>query len=394
MRPQFLPLVAFALAGPLAAQNRIAIGGNVTGRLTPADERFRDGSRYKTYTFQARTGDTITAELASDDFDAMLVLTDALGNRLVANDDGAERCNARLSYVVATPGAYQLYANSSGPYGLGAYRLTLARGARPAPADTTCRDFLALRGVIEVGGTLTDTLTVKDLEFTDSTFFRRYALPIGAKQTVTVDLQSTTFDAFLLLERGRGERLVKNDDGSGGCDARLVYTATDDRPLMIVANTAVRRQTGPFTVRVTAGALPTELKGTCRLTSAEAGARRIAVGENVSGELTSRDRRLSRDSTYFQEWVLDGRAGHTVTIDLESAEFDAFVFLLGPRSERPLQDDDTGGNCNARLTATLPDSGAYTIVVNTSRKHATGTFSLSVTPGSKPPSLARCARAQ
>jgi serine protease Do len=121
-------------------------------------------------------------------------------------------------------------------------------------------------------------------------------------------------------------------------------------------------------------------------------ARRIIVGQKHTGALTTRDRQLAADSTYAQEWSLDARAGQTVTIDLEAADFDPFVFLLGPGITRPQQDDDGGGHCNARLTATLPDSGIYTIVVNTAQKRATGRFTLIVTAGSKLPSLARCAR--
>ena len=57
------------------------------------------------------------------------------------------------------------------------------------------------------------------------------------------------------------------------------------------------------------------------------------------------------------------------------------------------QDDDSGGNCHARLTATFPQNGEYEIVVNSAGEHyATGAFTLSVTSGSKPKSVAQCRR--
>jgi len=73
------------------------------------------------------------------------------------------------------------------------------------------------------------------------------------------------------------------------------------------------------------------------------------------------------------------------------------VFLRGPGipEDQALQDDDSGGNCNARLTASFPQAGEYEIVVNSAgAKYATGTFALSVTSGSKPKSVARCSRSQ
>jgi hypothetical protein len=230
-------------------------------------------------------------------------------------------------------------------------------------------------------------LTAKDLEFTDTTHFRRYTLPVRARQTLTIDLRSDDFDAFLLLERGRGERLVENDDGGGGCHARIVYTTVEDRPLAVVVNTAVARQTGGFTVSVRNGASPTEPKSTCR-TAAHA----IRVGQTRTGALGADDRLVTRDSTYAQEWRLEGRQGQAVTVDLASKEFDAFLFVMGPGIESALQNDDAGGSCNARLSFTFREDGTYYIFVNSAQKHATGAFTLEVTPGTKPPSLVRCAR--
>jgi len=101
---------------------------------------------------------------------------------------------------------------------------------------------------------------------------------------------------------------------------------------------------------------------------------------------------LTAESTYAQEWRLAGTTGQIVTIDLASEAFDAFVFLLGPGLEKPLQDDDSGGRCNARLTVRLPRTGDYTIVVTSSEKFATGRFALAVAAGAKPKSLSPCPR--
>ncbi len=544
------PVVAAALVAlPLAAaaQTPIRIGQTVTGRLTVTDQRFSDSSRYKMYAFAGNRGDTITADLASDDFDANLLLADGSGNTMARNDDGGENCNARLTYVLRDAANYRLYANSSAGAELGEYRLTLSRGRLRAPADSTCRGFGRVTGMIRVGQTVTGTLSADDPKLPgDSTYYERWILPVNANQSFTVDLESSDFDAYVMLTRGRGDKLVDNDDGGGGCNARLVYTTRDDHPLRIFVNTASKNQSGSYTLRVSEGESPTEPKGNCRFTGAAAArpaaggpATAIRVGETVNGSLTSADSlypdntyfkfyqftatagrpvtidlasddfdpvlivrgddldesiidddggpgcsaRVSRtfpgrgpyrllvnttssperqtgrftlsitdgskpvqqsgntdcqarsrgagaaaptapaggggtgshaiaigqtqegslstndvlltsDSTYAQPWTIQGRAGQTVTIDLESDAFDAYLFLRGPgvSGGRDFQDDDSGGNCNARLTATFPQNGEYEIVVNTAGKYATGQFSLSVTSGSKAKSVARCSR--
>ncbi len=122
----------------------------------------------------------------------------------------------------------------------------------------------------------------------------------------------------------------------------------------------------------------------------------IDVGQSQQGALTRRDVVLESDSTYAQAWTIQGRAGQTITIDLVSDAFDSFLFLRGPgiSGGRDFQDDDAGGNCHARLTATFPQTGQYEIVVNTAlgEHYVTGPFTLSVTSGSKPRSVARCRR--
>jgi hypothetical protein len=562
--PRSLVILTAFLATPLAGQIPIRAGQMLTGRLVQTDQKFSDGSRYKIYQFDGNKGDTVSVDLTSDDFDANLVIADASGNRLVGNDDSGDNCNARLTFTPPATAKFRIYANSSAQAELGEYNLSLQRGRAKIPADTVCRGFGRVSGLIELGQTVSGNLTSGDPEFTgDSTFFQRWIIPLNASQVFTVDLESDDFDAYLLLTKGRGEKLVENDDGGGSCNARLVYTASDDHPLRIVVNTASRprHQTGRFKLKVTKGALPTEPKGNCRFTaaaSASAGVQQasnvsrpagaptnatsgtIRVGETVTGELTSRDSvfpdttyfdvywfsptagrdvtidlssddfdpmliigagdldrpivnddggpgcssrvarafpgrgpyrirvntttephlqtgryslsitegskpvqergnadcqppraaagaesgragggsdnasrsisvgetqqgrvtrddvLLTHDSTYAQAWTIQGRAGTTVTIDLESDAFDSYLFLRGPgiSGGRDFQDADSGGSCNSRLTATFPQNGEYEVIVNTEDHYATGAFSLSVTSGSKPKSVARCSRSQ
>ena len=549
-----LVLAALAAASPVAAQIPIRAGQSVTGRLVPTDQKFSDGSRYKMYAFAGTKGDTVAVDLSSDDFDANLLVADASGNSLTRNDDSGEKCNARLTFVPPATGNYRIYANSSAQAELGEYKLTLTRGRAAAAADTVCRGFGRVAGLIEVGQTTTGNLTSDDPELSsDSTYYQRWVLPVRANQSFTVDLVSDDFDAYVWLTRGRGDKIIDNDDGGGGCNARLVYTAPDDHPLRVVVNTASRprRQTGRFTLRVTDGKGTPETKGNCRFSAPAPGTvvaapaapaaisaqtAVIRVGETVNGSLSSSDSlypdnsyfkfyqftapagqvitidlssddfdpvlivrgadldnsiinddggpgcssRISRsfpsrgpyrilvnttadpekqtgrfslsitqgskpvqetggnadcqasrraaspatgtiaapsthamaigqtqqgtltrtdvlltsDSTYAQPWTIQGRAGTTITIDLESDAFDAYLFLRGPgiSGGRDFQDDDSGGNCHARLTATFPQTGEYEIVVNTAGHYATGAFSLSVTSGSKPKSVARCTR--
>jgi hypothetical protein len=128
--------------------------------------------------------------------------------------------------------------------------------------------------------------------------------------------------------------------------------------------------------------------GTAQTDSATAHS--ITVGSRVAGTLTRKDRRTA-DGTYAQAWRLSGPPGRPVTVDLASRDFDAFVMVRGAGLDSTgMQDDDSGGRCNARLTLRMPASGECTIVVTTSSRNKVGDFTLAVRYGAIPASLAPC----
>jgi serine protease Do len=257
---------------------------------------------------------------------------------------------------------------------------------------------------ISVGQTVTGTLTSADSLFVDTTYYKIYQFTAPAGRPITINLSSDDFDPMLIIRGGALPASIINDDGGPGCASRVSQAFPGRGPYRILVNTTVtpRRQTGRFTLSLTDGSQPVQPQDThdCQVTAAAAApsaAHTITVGQTQQGSLTADDVVMRRDSTYVQAWTIQGRAGQTVTIDVESDDFDAYVFLRGPGipEDQALQDDDSGGNCNARLTASFPQAGEYEIVVNSAgAKYATGTFALSVTSGSKPKSVARCSRSQ
>ena len=224
---------------------------------------------------------------------------------------------------------------------------------------------------------------------------------------MTIDLSSDDFDPVLIVRGDDLDNSIINDDGGPGCAARVSRTFPSRGPYRILVNTTStpQRQTGRFALSITQGSSPArdDDKSGCGQHGGAAGGgaagagasgHSIEVGQTQQGQLTRNDVLLTRDSTYAQPWSIQGRAGTTITIDLESDAFDSYLFLRGPgiSGGRDFQDDDSGGNCHARLTATFPQSGEYEIVVNTADHYATGAFTLSVTQGSKPKSVVRCSR--
>ena len=115
----------------------------------------------------------------------------------------------------------------------------------------------------------------------------------------------------------------------------------------------------------------------------------IGVGQTIQGTLRRGDV-VSRDKTYVQQWEIAVAQGAVVTIDLVSERFDAYLIVYGPGLANDLQDDDSGGNCNARITVLFPQRGVYHIAVTSTEQRQVGPFTLSVASGSRPKALTRC----
>jgi hypothetical protein len=250
---------------------------------------------------------------------------------------------------------------------------------------------------VRVGETVNGSLTSSDSLYPDGSYFKFYQFTAPAGQVITIDLSSDEFDPVLIV---RGEDLdpaVINDDGGPGCSSRISRSFPSRGPYRILVNSTSdpEKQTGRFSLSITQGTKPVQQTGgNADCQPPQRPTHSIAIGQSQEGTLSRRDVLLTNDSTYAQPWTIRGRAGTTITIDLESDAFDAYLFLRGPgiSGGRDFQDDDSGGNCHARLTATFPRDTTYEIVVNTADHYATGAFSLSVTSGSKPKSVVRCTR--
>jgi len=404
----------------LAGIPQLSMGQTINGALTSSDSLYPDTTYFKYYQFTTAPGRDITLDLSSSDFDPVLIIRGEDLAASIINDDGGPGCASRVSQTFTGRGPYRILVNttSSPRRQTGRFTLSLKEGSMPVDGTSNSDCHPGNQNnvgipVIRVGETLSGSLTSNDSLYPDKSYFKFYTFtaPSGP---VTIDLSSDDFDPVLIVRGDDLDASIIDDDGGPGCSARVSRTFPSRGPYRILVNTTAspERQTGRFSLSITEGTKPVQDHGNrdCQAPQgnaagggnsgggAESGgggsSRSIDVGQSRQGTLTRNDVLLTADSTYAQPWTIQGRAGQTITIDLESDAFDAYLFLRGPgiSGGRDFQDDDAGGNCHARLTATFPQSGEYEIDVNTADHYATGSFTLSVTSGSKPKSVARCSR--
>lgn len=102
-----------------------------------------------------------------------------------------------------------------------------------------------------------------------------------------------------------------------------------------------------------------------------------AVATSAAGSLTTDDV-LSAGGRRVQVWTLAAEPGTGLQIDLRSADFDTYLYAVGPGLGEGLRDDDGGEGLNSRLCMVVDDTGEYRIVVS-SLGGETGSFTLQAT---------------
>ncbi len=337
------------------------LGAPANGILEPGDEVAGDGPYQDRWTFDARAGQRLRADLHSGDFDAYLVLLGPDGSQLATDDDGGENNDASLGWRAAAAGRYTLLASSFRDEPLsGAYRLTVTEetgdfadpGVTAAIAGGETR-----QGRLEAGDS-TGTRGLQD----------RWTFQGRAGQLARLDVTSQAFDAYTVLRLGTTP-VDSNDDGGEGNNSRLM---------------TILPQNGTYTVTVSAynsGSSGGRYDVSLAFSQPPAGAgrvERLQPGRTASGRLEPGDRPRSGGG-YQDLWEFDGRQGQAVIVEMRSAEFDAFLELRDPDNALVTENDDGGDGTDALITASLPRNGRYRVVARSyGEREASGYYELSL----------------
>jgi hypothetical protein len=109
----------------------------------------------------------------------------------------------------------------------------------------------------------------------------------------------------------------------------------------------------------------------------------LSCGTN-SAVLTASDC-ASFDGSYYKLWTFSGSAGDTVTIEMASTSFDAFLALLDPNGTPLIDNDDVSStNTNARVTFTLTSAGTWTVVANSLKASQSGAYTVTLSSSACP----------
>ena len=98
-----------------------------------------------------------------------------------------------------------------------------------------------------------------------------------------------------------------------------------------------------------------------------------------NGVLEEGDNQLPSDKSFYDTYAFSGNAGQSVTISIESADFDTYVMLIDPEYKQIAENDDISQeNRNSAITIELPKNGTYVVIVNSVDASGKGNYTLTV----------------
>ena len=261
MRRMLMAGTAVLLAGCASGRvtpvrsGSIAMNSEVSGTLSRNDARLTDGSVYQAWTFYGSQGQMVQIDVMSDAFDAFCILQGPAGNEIARDDDSGEGLNARLSVALPVSGQYRVIANTYARNQYGRYRVRLTAGAAPGPVTqptiTAAPGVTAgTMGQILRGQTVQGQLTAGDARLADNTYFQAWTFYGQAGEAVTLDVASTAFDAYAVIQDMNGHVLARDDDSGGNLNARITFTLPYTGNYRMIANTLRVGATGPYTLTV------------------------------------------------------------------------------------------------------------------------------------------------
>jgi hypothetical protein len=234
-------------------QGSIAMNSEVSGALARSDARLTDGSVYQAWSFYGTLGQMVQIDVMSDAFDAFCILQGPAGNEIARDDDSGGGLNARVSVALPVTGTYRIIANTYRQNQFGRYRVRLTSGVVTPVAPPVVSGTPVTAGTVGQilrGQVVQGRLSTSDAKLADNTFYQAWTFYGQAGEAVTLDVVSSDFDAYAVIQDMSGNVLARDDDSGGTLNARIIFTLPYTGNYRMVANTLRVGATGAYSLSV------------------------------------------------------------------------------------------------------------------------------------------------
>ncbi|KPK79154.1 MAG: hypothetical protein AMS25_13660 [Gemmatimonas sp. SM23_52] len=331
-----------------------------SGTLASGDRELTSGEYYDHYQLSGSSGENVVIDLRSAAFDPYLILIAPSGEQFENDDYEGDAQRSQLAMELPEDGEYRVVVTSYKPGEEGAYDLRIDRTAAVGAPGAR----------VEQGALAAGDDALRSGEYADP-----YQFEGRPGQHVRLDVNSSEFDTYLMLIDPNGEH-TENDDAEGLAGHSVIEAdITEIGTYMVVVTSYKPGEAGAYELTMDFGeARPTATRQRDVVS--------IDLGERTTGRLESGDQQLETGQ-YSDLYVFEGTAGHGVSVEMKSSEFDTYLQLITPEGEK-IENDDYAGGSDSRIDLTLRESGRYRVLSTSYRAGEMGTYQLSLSVSAAP----------
>src|SRR5260370_10955810 len=332
---------AFQAGNPLPCTAGVLHAGDqLSTALTDASCRTNLGLSDQ-YALTLPSAGTVDLEIDSGMFDTILAIRDSKDNVIVRDDEVDGLSGAHVTAALPA-GTYTVV--SAADSGAGNYQLTAKFTAHDIPACTFAQSLDLNGGYIQRLGSRSCTgANGQPVDY--------YTFTLSADALVLAVMTSSEVDGYLTLYDSRGNQ-VRGDDNSYGSNDPLIVQYLPAGTYKLAARGASSTVGGLYEVDLRTVTGPRPPFCTPKST--------VNAGSTVSGVITYTGCQYT-DNSFADLYQMNLTADATIDLRLNSGDFDAYLVLLDSKGALVDEDDDRGGNTNARVTHSLA-AGTYYIV--------------------------------
>ncbi len=229
------------------------------------------------------------------------------------------------------------------------------------------------------------TLAEGDQTLRNGEFVDRYTFNVTAGQQVTVDLNSTDFDTYLIVVPPSADQ-IDNDDYEGSTSRSLVtFTAAATGEMRVSVTSYAQGETGDYALTVEgaqpqAGQAGPDAPAGPAAMGPEAG---LLHSFEIEGQLNKQDTQLTGGEFYDNYtgpngFELELQPGQRLIFDVNSANFDTYAMVVSPSGEQQENDDFEGSTQHSRVDMVVEEAGVHRFIVTSYAANETGAYSASV----------------
>lgn len=364
--------LSLALGTLTGAQEAIELDQTLTGRLEEGDATAPGGQWQDAYTFDANAGQEIVIHVHSAEVDTILAATDASGQALENDDFGSTR-EAQVTLTAAADGPVAITVRSYLPQTEGSYVISVRGGGEAS----------TLRGMaqtdaqfISIGQTIPGRLEPGDGQLNSGEYRDGFYFDGQAGDEITIDLQSTEFDPYLILIPPVSAQ-IDNDDAAAGdtLDSQISLRLPDTGEYRLLATSYAVGETGSYTITLSPG-----LSGSPTSTGIEpADSVALFADQPHTGELGAGDE-VFNSGELFDVYTFEND-GRPFKVTLASSAFDTYLIVIDPQGRQFDNDDASGGTLDSQLMFSTAEAGTYTILASSYATGVQGPYEVLVSGG-------------